>query len=246
MKIKTETYINILPYFFQKLELENVNYAVLRGFENLPESYSNDIDFGVLKKNLPLFIKIIKSIAERYSYILKLRDLRLDVLKLSLSSNNDNIDIDIWSSFNYVGLYYLDYENILNDYTYYNGFKILKPENELALSYLKELLHMNRLREDKVKKLQKKLDSPFQIPLQEYFTLPLIDEFISSIKLEQFKLDNLAKKSKMVLLKKNILKRGLWRTILSVFKFIIVRLNRRNKIKKMEELIFLGNYTIAK
>lgn len=238
----TKNYSTILLSLFQTLEENNSQYVVLRGFEKLPKSYSNDIDFGVLKEDLPLFIKTVEKIGLIYLYELKVRDLRLDVLKLSLNSTVDNIDIDIWSSFNYAGLSYLDHENILKNYSYHNNIKVLKPENELALSYLKELLHMNRIREEKVLGLQNKLKSPYHIPLNVYFPNRLIEEFISSIEEEEFKLKVLSTKAKIILLVRNIEKNGFRRTVFSIYRFIRIRILRNSLVKKTQKLIINKDY----
>ncbi len=226
---------SILPYLFLKLELSKICYVVLRGFENLPNAYSNDIDFGVLKNDLDDFIAIIISIGEEYSYTLNIKDIRLDVLKLRLISKADSIDIDIWSTFNYAGLVYMNHYVIIHDYKYHNSIKVLKPENELALSYLKELLHMGRLRQDKVLGLKQKLSSPYRTPFEQYFPPALVDQFISSIEHEEFDLKYLAMIARLSLLKKNISIRGIWPTIFSVIAFVIVRLNRIYLIRKKEE-----------
>lgn len=225
---------SILPNLFESLERSRISYVVLRGFYNLPYIYSNDIDFGVLKDDVDNFIDILISTGEKYSYILDIRDLRLDVLKLRLSSTKDTIDIDIWSSFNYAGLIYINNNIIINGYKYHNNIKVLKPENELVLSYLKELLHMSRLRQDKVLGLKEKLNSPYRNPFENYFSPALVDKFVSSIEHEEFDLIYLAMCAKISLLKNNISSRGIWTTLCSIINFTIVRLNRRKLIKKME------------
>ena len=50
--------------------------------------------------------------------------------------------MDFWVDFNYVGLKYLEASELLEDFEYYNGFRILKSENEVTLLFLKKLLHM--------------------------------------------------------------------------------------------------------
>ena len=42
---------DFLKDLFTTLEKNNVDYLVLRGYQNLPEKYSHDIDFSVINEN---------------------------------------------------------------------------------------------------------------------------------------------------------------------------------------------------
>ena len=216
----------LLKELFSKLNNENINYVVLRGFEKLPDQYTNDIDFGLLRQDGEKFTQALKSVAYLFNYKLIIRDLRLDVRKLSFSNGSSTIDIDVWFSFNYAGLYYLNSLRIITDYKTYNDIRVLKPENELSLSFLKELLHMSRLRKDKIGGLQNKLDSPYTSPLSVYFTSSDINEFILNIQNSTFDLKKISRRAKLRLLFTNANKHGVLCVLWMITYFHFVKYTR--------------------
>lgn len=227
---------SILGVLFASFETQNIQYAVLRGYESLPEAFSNDIDFGVQKKHLDVFITTLKEVGKRFDLEFEVRDVRLDVMKLSLVNAVQQIDIDIWSTFNYAGLHYVD-ASILSDTIYYNGIKIIKPEDELAISFLKEMLHMNRIRKDKIHILKDKLKEPVEKAFLKYFTQKNYLKFIEAIRQEQFDIAGLSKVAKINLIFSNFKIYGVYATLMNVVHFFTIKWRRTNIMSKLEKEI---------
>lgn len=218
---------DIVIRLFDDLKREKVNYAVLRGYEDLPQSYHNDLDFGVEKNYVLRFLAIIRSVAVEFDLLFEVNNVRLDVIQLAIYSKTVNIDVDIWVGFNYGGLVYLDHASYLESARTHNGIKVLSLENELALSYLKELLHMNRIREDKLEILRERLGKVNDRLGSNVFSKSLNLKFVKSIKEGTLGLNSLSLKAKLQLVKNNVLERGLLHTIGRVIKFIRIKQNKK-------------------
>lgn len=222
----------------EQFEKNKMNYAILRGYENLPYSYSNDLDFCV-ESDLDILKNCLAKIASLNNLKIKIRDSRFEVIKLTFYKEHIKIDLDFWFGFNFVGLYYLNISDILQKSKEHNGFKILDVNDELSLSFLKELLHMKRLRKDKASLLNKKLELCDFDLFATYFNKKLRNEFIYSIKNNNYRLNSLSKKAKKDLLKQNLKLYSFIPMLKNIFKFIYFRLfpNQNPIVKEIKGVI---------
>ena len=125
-------------------------FVILRGYEQLPFAYSNDIDVFVQVKSLSDFYSSIIDFSARNCF-LKINTSRLGLIKCDLFLGEDIIHLDIWYGFYYFGLEYQDCKSLFDDaHVHESGlFYIPNISSEIRISILKEILHNGRVREDK-------------------------------------------------------------------------------------------------
>ena len=217
--------------FIVVLNKHNVNYVVLRGYENLPQSYSNDLDFGIHPDDRELFFDALKAYKNQYTVEIKMNLSRYEVLKLKFSFNNQEIDFDFWFDINYCGLEYVSISETINRAVLYKSFMIPNAADELTVSFLKELLHMQRLRVDKVVWLSSKIEESNLEFFFFFFTKKTKKQFIHVIKIRKFSLRKLSRKTKVELIKFHVKNRRLKDTLRKVISFIYFRLhNSKNPL----------------
>jgi hypothetical protein len=162
-----------LKDLFNTLEKNKVNYLVLRGYQDLPKKYSHDIDFSVINENeLTSFFNVLHNLSKKYNFRISRDVVRLGLLKVFLHFGNEILKIDIFCSFSYGGLEYINIDDLHNS-------KRKSPSNisipslnyELAISLLKEILHNSRIRKDKIDLLRTQYNkTTFDQPFKKYFS----------------------------------------------------------------------------
>jgi hypothetical protein len=207
--------------FIATLNGNNVRYSILRGYENLPNCFSNDLDFGIHPKDKMLFFFSLRKFKRKYCNAIILRDTRLEVLKITIKKDDLCVDFDFWFGFNYLGLEYMDIELMIENNTKFNNFNILTAENEFTLSFLKELLHNSRIRTDKIDNLTRMLAICDQNKIATYFNKYLRNRFLNEIMARRMKLRKLSFYSKVYLLFYNIVNKSVYKLIRDIVHFII-------------------------
>jgi hypothetical protein len=214
---------DLFLFFIRTLEKNQVQYCVLRGFEGLPENFSNDIDIGIHPENKVEFFKTLMEFQQSYGVKIALIDSRLDFLKTTITFQNQKFHFDFWFGFNYAGLIYMDICSILQDYTLHHTIKVLSVENEVSLSFLKELLHNAALREDKADILKLKMNKCNFESFANFFSNNLKEAFRDAILNEKFELNSLAFKTKKELILINLSKLGLIETSFKLILFFLYK-----------------------
>ena len=173
-----------LKDLFNTLEKNKVNYLVLRGYQDLPKKYSHDIDFSVINENeLTSFFNVLHNLSKKYNFRISRDVVRLGLLKVFLHFGNEILKIDIFCSFSYGGLEYINIDDLHNS-------KRKSPSNisipslnyELAISLLKEILHNSRIRKDKIGLLRTQYNkTTFYQPFIKYFSKINIENISTSL-----------------------------------------------------------------
>jgi hypothetical protein len=213
----------IFCLFISTLEKFNVRYCVLRGYENLPEGFSNDIDFGVHPTDKEQFFLAVNSFTNLQNGKIFLRNSRYEVLKTTFQIQNLNLDFDFWFDFNYVGLRYMDITRMLTNPLSYNNISVLRTEDELTLSFLKELLHNSIIRLDKIDVLTDRLLKSDSKKVALFFNSNLKEHFSKAILNRDFELKQLSHETKKHLIEVNISKRGFFTTLFNGLNFLLYR-----------------------
>ncbi|MDB9846672.1 hypothetical protein OAC46_00555 [Flavobacteriaceae bacterium] len=216
-----------LKDLFKMLEEDNVDYLVLRGYQNLPEKYSHDIDFSVINENeLTTFFNVLHNLSNKYNYSITRDVVRVGLLKVFLHFGNEILKIDVFCSFSYGGLEYINIDDLHNS-------KRKSPTNisipslnyELAISLLKEILHNSRIRKDKVSLLRSQYEKKtFDQPFKNYFSNKNIKNLSYSLFLEEkLMFKNLSLSFKLSLILNNIKIFGIIANSSRIFYFFWVK-----------------------
>jgi len=224
----------LLPVFFKILNTKDINYAILRGYEKLPDEISNDIDFGVHPNDFIKFTLFINNYFHKYEGVINIDLVRLDVVKYVINIKNlEPIKIDVWTSMNFCGLYYVDLMQALNNRVLYNDSIYIIPQNyEISISLLKELLHNSGVREDKKANIISKF-SYFSIkqPLMKFFNEYCINQISNALFHKRITFVALSFYLKLNLLKTNISHFGLYKTLKNICLFITIKYFNQNYYK---------------
>ena len=209
-----------------------ITYAVLRGYEGLPEVIGNDIDLGVSEDDLGRFLSLLREVASQHGCVCEIDLYRQNVLKMRLVGLADGavIKVDVWWAFKYCGLEYIDIGDLLSSRQPYRElFFIPTPEHEVALSFLKELLHMKRIREDKLPILRAKKNDQFEEPFKPFFHPALISRFEKAFYEERFSRPILSRFAVVNLVFSNIRCHGVIGVIESIYQCLLVRFFKKGK-----------------
>ena len=223
---------DILKSLFHSLNHSNVDYLILRGYENLPESFSNDLDFSVLdEKELEKFLKVIQKVSDVNGLAIVRDVARVGLLKIKLFGELKEIKIDIFYTFQYAGLIYLNSASLHKTKELSStGIPIPKKNYELAAALLKEILHNSRIREDKKIGLQQLfLKYGNSAPFLPYFSREKyrdIEKALFHPSILYF--PSLSRRARYLLLKKNLKKRGFFESFSSVIFFFYVKYFKQN------------------
>ena len=140
--------------FFLEVHQRFGKFVVLRGYDHLPNGYSNDIDVYVPEEDVKRFFQCVKTL-ESVTADITILDSRLGLLKCELSLEGQIVPFDVLYGFYYVGLKYQNTQTLLNNAKMHGSglFYVPAIEDEIRISLLKELFHNNRVRSDKAKYL---------------------------------------------------------------------------------------------
>ena len=216
---------NFLNKLFTVLNASEIEYCILRGYEGLPNEVSNDVDFGVSKDSLTSFFDLLIFLSKEYGYSINISLIRDSVIKMSLSNiDGTSLMIDVWWNFNLLGLRYTCISRLLKSKEMYNNsFYVPSKEHEFALSFLKELLHNNWIRKDKIELLKSKITQDYYLPFHDYFSISIVDEFVHSVMSNKHKITFISLKAKIQLVYHNIRRHGIIKVIINVKSFFMIK-----------------------
>jgi len=152
----------IIKDFFEKLNSEGIDYAVLRGYEELPYDFSNDIDLYVNPGHLDSVIQIFESVATLNLCCICDFNAKFEFLSMTVTENDRAIKFDIWTGFKYHGFEYLSNWVVEANREKFNGLCVLNRDVECLLTTSKEILHTGCLVKRKRDKLIAKVGNNWQ------------------------------------------------------------------------------------
>ena len=142
---------------FKQLNLQHVNYCVLRNYEFLPGSTgTSDLDIWVHPDDYPKFRGILKCICE--TGIAYLVSYKSDALcpQFTLCAYLSGLQIDMHVGIaNHRGVPYFDQEILSHNVSYYNGIRVLNPEIDSLMCFLKETLNNKKCKRSYCEKAHK-------------------------------------------------------------------------------------------
>ena len=213
--------------FFKRLNEENVEYLVLRGYQDLPEVYYNDVDFGVSNdQSLCHFFEVLGQLNGQYEFKIIRDVIRHGLVKVILIFEDTQLKLDIFTEYRYAGLEYVNNQELhSNQRILSSGIKVPAINSEVYISLLKELLHNSRIREDKSRLLRDQYNcDEFKDPFLEYFTEGTIESIrVSLFNEENFVFLDVSKRARLDLLQSNIRKFGFFKVVTNCLKFFYIK-----------------------
>lgn len=216
-----------LKTLFISLERDKVRYLVLRGYQNLPESFSHDIDLSVIdEEELSSFFNVLNNLSKKFGFKIVRDVIRVGLLKVQLIFDDGILKIDVFCSFQYAGLEYINSIDLhRTERKTCSGINVPGLNYELAISLLKEILHNSRIRKDKVDLLRSQYDElTFNEPLKKYFSNNNIKQLSESLfSHEKLVFKKVSRNFRFVLLLKNLKYNGIIKTFIKILSFFVVK-----------------------
>ena len=218
-----------LQLFLTQLNKKFGKYIILRGYEYLPNSYTNDIDVYIPKEDLRRFFQCINNLEGIDSKLVILVS-RFGLIKCELFLEDEIIPFDIMYGFYYAGLEYQDCSQLfLNSKKHSCGlFFIPDISDETRISLLKELLHNGRIRSDKANHILNNMEICHDRLSVDFFHSEDIKNVRMAIIKKEYYLPKLAQNLKINILGNNMRKNSLI-TLKNILMFVIVKYILKNK-----------------
>ena len=221
-----------LELFLARLNEEFGQYLVLRGYDHLPNGYTNDIDVYIPRADLARFFACVNNLEGLDSKLVILVS-RFGLIKCELLLNGATIPFDIMYGFYYVGLEYQDCDQLSCNSKNHSCSSFLTPDisDEVRISLLKELLHNGRVRSDKAAYLLKNMDNCEGALPTDYFNSDAIKNIHAAIISKDYYVPKISLALKVNVLRYNLRKH--WaRTFKNIIMFAIVKYVLKNKYHK--------------
>ncbi len=177
---------------FLSLEEKNVDYTVLRGYENLPAKVSHDLDIYIFQNEGDCFEKTFQDIiVELGAAIVKVRKL-YGVLKYIILVNDEFVLIDVILKLNFKSFIYSDAPALLRNKKNHNDIDVLKEGAEAAVVLMKELLMHKKVKSwgnayERLVFCVDKDEAGFCDALSNYLSEELIIKLVNNIKNREWK-----------------------------------------------------------
>jgi len=211
-----------LKKLFDTLNSEKIKYAVLRGYELLPNSISHDIDFCLATEDISKIVEIVEDVFTSHGFNKVYFSERKDFFQFYYYGNNECIKLDFWTGFTYKGLRYFDFAQILKQTKIHNNITVLNESAEVTVSFLKEFLHNGWIRKDKIESLQYKTHSSGFLDSSYFYANPeKIRNFETWLLNSKINLKDEAKKYRRWLFFQNIRTDGLFTTLSNMADYIL-------------------------
>lgn len=197
--------------FFDQLNIEKVNYAVMRNYEHLPESWGNDIDILLNNKELDLFHKIVENIFNKSS-IIEIRESLSYRGYYIMLDNNDILLIDVFTDLRNRAFSYGNVEDFLSHSVSFNEIKVLDKNAIYSIIIVKQFFSKTDITEKYSKYLN---DYSVNLSIVE----DLLKESFTLIK---------NSRTKLKIKKTNFLCKSFFKSFLYLFYYISYKTNIRS------------------
>ena len=163
----------IFEFFFKQLcdkfEKDNILYLVLRNYENLPYSFTNDVDLLVNKNDIREIESIITKTLNGKGYLKKTSNkFNFNSYEIKDQNNNTIVKLDLFSGLSKGWISYMDISYMFKNRRKKDCFYIPSLESELFSLILKEMYMYGKVREKYKKYLSLHLN---EIELTEFTRL---------------------------------------------------------------------------
>lgn len=134
--------------FFEYLRNQDINYCVLRGYDNLPFETGTDIDIFV--EHNPLFKNKVESFFNSIGFNFYKKhdyDSFTSYIVFSYEEEWFQLQLDFWDSLNYRGIPWADSASILSNLRNHRGINVVSKGAEACILALKEMFGKGNIKE---------------------------------------------------------------------------------------------------
>lgn len=187
--MKTESFF--LKAFFDRLNENKIMYAVLRNYHNLPDSCGgSDIDLWVKAEDYNYFIICLNDVAIACDGVLSSYCADAMCPRLIYQAPGWGVQFDVHLGVaQYKGVAYMSNSIIENNIIEHNGIKVLAPEIDGFISFLKEILNNKKCKElycVTASNLARTLDEKIVKGYLTAFSETVQEEIVSHLKKQEF------------------------------------------------------------
>jgi len=143
------TRTSLVSTVFERLNCQNLPYAVLRNYDGLPDHVGADIDMLSYARHSRAISTVLCDVAREHGWWIVYRRKRygFDSIIFAHPRQDGFIKWDVWAPINWKGFTWISTDFALeNRHLHERGFYIPSPGVESAILLLKELLHTGLLR----------------------------------------------------------------------------------------------------
>jgi len=221
-----------LEFFLSRLNEKFGQFLVLRGYEFLPNGYTNDIDVYVPRADLARFFDCINNLDGLDSMIVILIS-RLGLIKCELLLEGEVIPFDVMYGFYYFGLEYQDCEQLSSNSRPHDCELFFTPDlsDEIRISLLKDLLHNSKVRIDKASYFLEMMEKCSPNLPTDYFVSETIQIIHDAIISESLYLPQVSRGLKVRLLSYNLQKQ-FYTSLKNILLFVAVKYIFKNNYHK--------------
>lgn len=180
---------DLLQTFIDKFNNDNINYAILRNYEGLPEkNFSKDIDILIDSDFQIDAIKILLKSASELNYQLIWQN-KLDYLsgfafaKL-INEEVYSLKIDLFEGFKWHGCTYIDHNLIFDKTICHNGFRVPNKGHEAFIMIVYYILYAKKIKEKYHSEIYNNVEnhfSDFKEIVYNHFAVKIADKIIDLV-----------------------------------------------------------------
>lgn len=155
---------------FKKLNSCDIPYCVLRNYEHLPlHTGSSDLDMWIKSSDYPRFMKILSEVCKECSaYLVSYKNDRL-CPQFTVCTYYSGLQIDMHIGLaNHKGVAYFDENIIANNTLDHNGIKVLAPEADGLMCFLKETLNNKQCKAEYCEKARQAIVGMSNTEVEQY------------------------------------------------------------------------------
>lgn len=148
----------------------NVNYCVLRNYEHLPlHTGGSDLDMWVSPEDYPRFLEILGDVCQACdAHLVSYKDDKL-CPQFTLCAYLSGLQIDMHIGLaNHKGVAYFDESIIGHHILEHNGIKVLAPEADGLICFLKEMLNNKRCKTEYCEKARRAIAQVSDTEAEQY------------------------------------------------------------------------------
>jgi len=186
-----------LSELFKRLEIKDIRYCLMRGYQELPQKIMHDIDLQIESRMVDEYINVLKKVAEDIGWLIVRKrnrfGLRFTSLVYQRNDKFEKIPIDVIISCHWKGIKYSSSNVIISSRKRFKGLWITSAGSEAAVLFFKELLQSGKIKDmgdgshkRRIAELAKEDPNNFLATIEPYFGKAISKFALTCVKKEEW------------------------------------------------------------